>query len=315
MNLNRSALLALLTAVVGCLGTGDDDDSVSQSTEQLINPNGVRLNGVRLNGIELNGVRLNGVTLGGSTVTGVNIQNSQLVGTTGGATIKGQSWASARFIGNLSDGTTINLRLDSAQTLAAPNADVWAYGVSYQNKTTQGWLPLCGTDTSGAQVLSIMVPGVFNYQQGVLGGGSYSADATQITFACRATAIAKCVELGYKYWLPVPGDSSKTLLNHMVTCTRVLRADYCGDGNSWTIDGTPINIYDSRGIQADGANWPIEAEWQPGGANCMSPTNYERWQNVSPTAPSCFAAKKNATCGLAIDFTTTSTLIMDEYQH
>jgi hypothetical protein len=47
----------------------------------------------------------------------------------------------------------------------------------------------------------------------------------------------------------------------------------------------------------------------------MSPTNYERWQNVSATAPSCFAAKKNSTCGVTIDFTTTSTLIMDEYFH
>jgi len=313
--MKRFALLACLTAAAGCLGSEEDDFGVGSTTEELVNPNGVRLNGVRLNGLELNGVRLNGVTLGGSTVSGITIQQSQLVGTRNGVTIKGQSWNSALFTGNLSDGTTISLRLDSSQTLAAPNGDTWAYGVSFLNKTTLGWQPLCGTDTTGAQVLSIMVPGVFNYQQGVVGGGGYTADATQITFACRATAIAKCIEFGYKYWKPLPGDSSKTLLNHMLTCTRVLRADYCGDGNSWTIDGTPINIYDNKSIQNDGATWPIEAEWTPSGANCMSPTNYERWQNVSATAPTCFAAKKLATCGVSTDFTTTSTLIMDEYFH
>lgn len=318
MNLNvRFALLASLIAASGCLAGGDEDEP-GQVTEELINPNGVslngvRLNGVRLNGVRLNGVRLNGVTLNGVNVTGVTIQNTKLIGTKGGSQIHDKDFVGAQLTGMLSDGTTLPMRIDSATTLSGPNGDTWAYGVSYQDSGV--WQYLCGVDTSSAEQLAIPVPGTFNYGTGVVGGGSYTADPTVLTFGCRATAIAKCIEMGYKYWKNVPGDSQHTLLNHMVACTRLLRADYCGDGNSWTIDGTPVNLYDSRGIQNDGALWPIEAEWTQNGANCMSPTNYERWRNVSATAPTCFAAKKLSTCGLVTDFTTTSTLIMDEYYH
>lgn len=318
MNVNlRCALLASFIAASGCLAGGEDVEP-GQVTEQLVNPNGVslngvRLNGVRLNGVRLNGVRLNGVTMGGVTVTGVTVKSTKLDGTKAGKNVHDRDFVGAQMTGTLSDGTTLAMRIDSATQLSGSNSEVWAYGVSYQDAGV--WQYLCGVDDSNAEQLAIAVPGSFNYGTGVTGGGSYTADPTVFTFGCRATAIAKCIEMGYKYWKPVPGNGTQTLLNHMVACTRLLRADYCGDGNSWTVDGTPVNIYDGRGIQGDAAGWPIEAEWAPGGANCMSPTNYERWRNVSATAPTCFAAKKNALCGLVTDFVTTSTLIMDEYQH
>ena len=50
------------------------------------------------------------------------------------------------------------------------------------------------------------------------------------------------MELGYKPWKTVGGVS---LRDHHQTCTRVLRADYCGNGVSHTQDGTLINIWDT----------------------------------------------------------------------
>ncbi|HEU4408415.1 MAG TPA: ADYC domain-containing protein [Polyangiaceae bacterium] len=38
--------------------------------------------------------------------------------------------------------------------------------------------------------------------------------------------------------------STTTLQNHLVACTRMLRADDCGDGTSYTVNGTTINLYD-----------------------------------------------------------------------
>ena len=50
------------------------------------------------------------------------------------------------------------------------------------------------------------------------------------------------------------------------------RADYCGDGNGHTKDGTWIDLYDhlSPPIQMQATDWPLEAHWGPRGASCVS---------------------------------------------
>src|SRR5262249_8280834 len=145
------------------------------------------------------------------------------------------------------------------------NTDVWMYGVSY-NASGTTWTPLCGLDATGAPILAIPVAGVWNYSMGVVGGGAYTADPTRFTFGCRGNATAKRVEWGYKPWKTVNGVK---LTNHHVACTRMVRADYCGDGSTYTVNGTPIDIYDGLGIQLDTAAWQVDAEWQPTGARCV----------------------------------------------
>ncbi len=74
------------------------------------------------------------------------------------------------------------------------------------------------------------------------------------------------MELGYKPWKTVGGT---LLRNHHQACTRMIGADYCGDGKPWTANGTPINVFDSKGIQTDAASWHTDAEWVPSGARCL----------------------------------------------
>ena len=47
---------------------------------------------------------------------------------------------------------------------------------------------------------------------------------------------------------------------------RMIRADYCGDGTSWTVNGRTIDLYDGLGINVDTSAWTFEAEWTPSGA-------------------------------------------------
>jgi hypothetical protein len=58
------------------------------------------------------------------------------------------------------------------------------------------------------------------------------------------------------------------------TCTRVARADYCGNGVEHTHDGTLINVWDKlpRPIQsrAFSPGMLFEAGWNTGGAVCLS---------------------------------------------
>jgi hypothetical protein len=92
----------------------------------------------------------------------------------------------------------------------------------------------------------------------------------------------------------------------------MIRADYCGDGRSWTVDGWQINVYDNLGIQVDTestASWLFEAEWSPNGASCVD--EYRVLELVAQgTIPACAAEKINGTCGIA---PSSGVLIKSEY--
>ena len=87
----------------------------------------------------------------------------------------------------------------------------------------------------------------------------------------------------------------------------MIRADYCGNGRSWTANGTPINIYDRLNIQTDAATYPVDAEWTPTGARCI---NLARSFIVQDTKPTCYTALAG-TCG---NFANASTLTITEYK-
>jgi hypothetical protein len=65
-------------------------------------------------------------------------------------------------------------------------------------------------------------------------------------------------------------------MRHHEACVRMLRADYCGDGRSWTRDGTLIDIWDDDGIQKPDTladpTFSFEAGWGPEGAVCVART-------------------------------------------
>ena len=67
-----------------------------------------------------------------------------------------------------------------------------------------------------------------------------------------------------------------SLADYHQACTRLARADYCGDGVPNTLNNTPIDVFDrlSSAIQtkaSSGSEWKFEAEWGPNGAQCLGP--------------------------------------------
>jgi len=230
--------------------------------------NGVKINGVSLNGKKLNGVSLNGILINGTQINGVGKQGRLLNGSSldgiclsgfelretrfeaelsDGTNIGGEDFIGAQMLGTLSDGSTIRMRIDDIQTLPT-GGGLLGYEVSVRLGET--WQPLCGLDDAGSPVLAIPLNGIWDYRQGVAGGGNHIDQEGLFTFACRGAALAKCVEFGYLPW--------KTPSLHQA-CTRLVRADFCGDGRSWTEDGTLINLYDAAGIQQDTEEWRLEA--------------------------------------------------------
>ncbi len=77
--------------------------------------------------------------------------------------------------------------------------------------------------------------------------------------------LAKCVRWGYKPWKTLEAIS---LRDYHQACTRMARADYCGNGISHTKDGTIIDLYDRLGIQEKTKDngMVFEAAWGTDGA-------------------------------------------------
>ncbi|HMG19875.1 MAG TPA: ADYC domain-containing protein [Kofleriaceae bacterium] len=246
-------------------------------------PNGISLTGINLFSLPPNGVSLNGLDPSGLG------SNGQPIGiSVSGPPLTGAGMAGSTWTGRLSNGGTVALRLDAAVQGTGSNADVWSYRISAS--VDGAWKPLC-LDHAGNPSFADSVPGTWNVGQGVPGGGSYHPESSQFSIACKGSSISKCVELGYKPWAGRDPE--------MAACVRAMRADYCGDGTPYTVDGTIINIFDEAGIVADAVAWVPEAVWTPDGAACVSKKKNTRFDQVAHTMPTCYphAVKPEKSCG------------------
>jgi hypothetical protein len=150
------------------------------------------------------------------------------------------------------------LRDDSTNTMLehAGNSDVWLYDVEYAELASPApadWRSVCDGDPG--QTAGIFVDGLWHED------GAH--DEEGYTFSCLDGVIAKCVRgWGYKPWKTLSseehGDVSLAALHQM--CTRAARADYCGDGNAHTRDGTMIDIFDGYGFNVRNESLPFTAE-------------------------------------------------------
>jgi hypothetical protein len=302
------------------------------ASESTLNArNGANLNGSDLNGSDLNGSDLNGPALSGMLVSvdyagaslagqvqttwkgqkavaqqaaleSVWLEGSTFHGWYDGQHLSGQDFVQARFVGNLGDGSQVALRVDAATPGVGANADVWTYHVSYLSQADGQWHPIC-RDASGQPAAAIAVAGSWDYRQGMPGvGGRKYEDPRVFTFACEGAAIAKCIRFGYKPWASSGGVS---LAAHHQACTRLIRADYCGDGTSHTVNGQWVNVYDAVGVQQDTETWGMEAEWDAEGALCFTD------HNRAHAPVSCPGAPKKPQCGSAEAFTS-GTLLQSE---
>jgi hypothetical protein len=289
----RLAVVAAMLAggMVGCGSTDPVEapaPTLKTSVAAVVSPNGRELNGRELNGRELNGMdlgaKLVSVRYSGARREGMStpltetwLEGSVFHALNGSEELSGMDFLGMRFIGTLVDGTNLTLRVDSITPGTGANQDVWSYQVSYQHTLDGQWYPIC-TNADGTAANAIPLEHRWDYRQGVAGGGSKIYDATAFTFACEGAALAKCVQFGYAPWRSVNGMS---LEQHHQACTRMVRADFCGDGTSYTQDGNWVNLFDSMGVQSDTETWVPEAEWTSDGATCFSS------QTRAATAISC----------------------------
>ena len=139
-----------------------------------------------------------------------------------------------------------------------------------------------------------------------------AADSKEVTFACAAAnphsasdaewhalgAIGKC--LLWPKMPPIPPATSSPSVpptefppatssanDRFLTCLRTVRADYCGQGVTYTKDGTLVDIYDKAhlGSHQSQPAFVLEANWNQHGAICLI---HPRYLSLAPDCQATF---------------------------
>lgn len=181
--------------------------------------------------------------------------------------LKGKDLKGAQFNAVDEQGRKLNFQIKDVELDPKdPEKETHLYTVSYLDLADSKWKNLCKPDVEKV-AKAIPLSGFWDET------GAHIESPDIVTFGCTNGVLAKCVRFGYKPWKTLKG---KSLRDFHQACTRMARADYCGNGESHTREGTPINVYDVLDIQKPTPNsgMVFEAAWQPDGATCI---NRARW--------------------------------------
>ncbi len=252
-------------------------------TQQGETQQGENLQGENLQGMNMLGIRLQGGTLSGIALTNVRIDRGEVVAQRGPDTLRGTSLEGAHFFADLRNPAVtppatavVEYRItkivpELPQYDPTKTGHTFLYTLEQWVTDTGSWQPGCPADADGRNA-AIPLAAVWDER------GDRSASTTRFTFGCTTGVIAKCYRWGYRPWVTGHGD----LAAMHWTCTRLARADYCGNGVPHTHDGTLINVWDTLPapgpIQRHGLLPPVgmlfEAGWNTSGAVCLS---HARW--------------------------------------
>jgi hypothetical protein len=145
-----------------------------------------------------------------------------------------------------------------------PNdASLWHYNLQYYNVAAKRWQNVCGEAPDKPAPRAIALASVWDES------GARREVADAFSFACPRSVLARCVDWGYKPWQT---HKEQPLTDYHQACTRMVRADYCGNGKSHARAGQSLEIYDELGIKSADAKspQPFEAAWTPDGAYCVN---------------------------------------------
>lgn len=175
-----------------------------------------------------------------------------------GRTLRGADLKGTTFLIEVRRGQSVFVRIDDVEV--APENGVALYVLSHRSKDADDWVPVCGPDQYGKR-RGLPLP------MRVL-PGSATSDDRSFTLACTSGAYGKCIMRGYLPW--AQSTTGTVLTPYFQACARMMMADYCGDGTSFTTEGRRIDSWDKIGIRAPTGTGLIEAAWNAAGPVCVT---------------------------------------------
>jgi len=133
----------------------------------------------------------------------------------------------------------------------------------------------------------------------VLGGETYDLDSKTVqankdrwlTIGCAGSAAAKLRLMNYGPQSDFDGEGNPATVAQRQATLKMLTADYCGDGTSYTANGTPLAWENAEGTVATTTKLGArEAVWTANGALCLEATRLAD-ADVACGLPSCESLK------------------------
>lgn len=272
------SLVVLSTLALGCLADEPQADRLAFRDDPgslcvgcswgppVINThelNTLQVPSLALDGTERNGARLVGMTVEASDGSSVPLATVQLDrGVLSGTDGSGLLYEGADFIGSH---WTVELgEPPVVETVVMTITDFIdddprsRYVIHHGPAVGDTPKPNCATDPATGESSMILFEDLAVDEQ----TGQMSADTGTVYFGCISGAVGKAAMWGY-----VPWDHGTDM--HQ-TASRVVRADYCGDGKAWTETGVGLQLEDEAKINEFLApEQQTEAMWGPDGAVCV----------------------------------------------
>ncbi|TIO08295.1 ADYC domain-containing protein [Mesorhizobium sp.] len=202
----------------------------------------------------------------GQAINSISVVGTRFEVTTGDGRIVPQNDLVGAIL-TIGDGQgQMPLRIDAVEIDPRnPDGGIMLYAMSTRDAAGGAWRNVCEPDIEGRR-MGFPLAGTWTQD------GRHLPSETAFSITCTGGAQAKCARFGYRPWESAPDGTP--LWDHHQACTRMIRADYCGDGIGHTRNGTPIVVYDRKGIQQDetAPDMSFEAAWGPDGALCVSHT-------------------------------------------
>jgi hypothetical protein len=212
-------------------------------------------------------VDLNALRKTDATVQALRLENASLVASPESS----NGPVGTVLLGSSSEGKPVEVAFCGAEPASEDPGMVW-YRIEAWNPLAQEWENPCVASGLVPDPRALAVGGVWDTS------GAHQEAPGKLTLACETGVITKCIRWGYKPWASRDGQPLAELNQ---ACTRMARADYCGNGQSHTHEGTIIDIYDRLKVLSatteTSADWDMsrgsfEAAWAPDGATCLSHT-------------------------------------------
>ncbi|HXU64138.1 MAG TPA: ADYC domain-containing protein, partial [Polyangia bacterium] len=149
---------------------------------------------------------------------------------------------------------------------SSSNADVYLYTVYFRQPATGQWMSLCPADPRNNGKATAMATPLDTSDW------TSATSRARFAFACTASGVAaKCARnWGYKPWVSSPVD----LAPYYRACIVAARADYCQDDQSFTRNGTTVDLFDVRpGLPS--INPTVGLPYDPGAPGTMLHEEYQ----------------------------------------
>jgi hypothetical protein len=217
------------------------------------------------------------VSLGCHAAPDLHVEGAQLVASGSGGSVSGADFVGGTVTMRDAQGGLASARIDGVDSDPTdPTGTTFLYTLSYVDPQTGATSNACLPDAAGV-AKALPLRGRWDER-----GAQKDADTT-ISLACTSGVLAKCVRWGYRPWQTVNGTP---LTDYHQACTRMARADYCGDGQTHTQEGTQIDIYDRLPLltRVPALLSIFESTWTPSGAYCVSRSRWLSIAGLLPTA-------------------------------